>query len=67
MTLFEKLVDQDDRTMSQNNHHVSVWMPASFIEQKGRRERKVKWQLILQNISWLDQHQGGDVLIYSFL
>ena len=34
MTLFEKLVDQDDRTMSQNNHHVSVWMPASFIEQR---------------------------------
>ena len=34
MTLFGKLVDQDDRTMSQNNHLVSIWMPTSFIEQR---------------------------------
>ena len=43
MTLFRKLADrEDDRLMSQNNHLVEVWMPGSFIEQRGGGGSKVK-------------------------
>ena len=34
MTLFGKLVDQEDDRTSQNNHLVSIWMPTSFTEQR---------------------------------
>ena len=35
-TLFGKPDDREDgRLMSQNNHLVGVWMPGSFIEQRG--------------------------------
>ena len=61
MTLFEKLVDQDDRTMSQNNHHVSVWMPASFIEQRGEQAMKSSQKAIY--LAKLER----DVFISSFL
>ena len=46
-----------------------VWMPVSFIEQRGGGGEEVKWKrpFILQNISWHGLHGGGDVLISSFL
>ena len=50
VTLFRKSADwEDGRLMSQNNHLIGVWMPGSFIEQRGERwGSKVKNPLILQ-------------------
>ena len=42
-TLFGKLVDHEDsRLLSQKNHLIVVWMPVSFIEQKGGGDEEVK-------------------------
>ena len=46
---------------------IRVWMPVSFIEQRGGRGEEVKSPFILQNISLLAPHQEGDVLISYFL
>ena len=44
MTLFGELADQKEgRLMSQNNRLViTIWMPLSFIEQRGREGEEVK-------------------------
>ena len=41
MTLFGKLADwEDGRLMSQNSHLIGIWMPGSFIEQRGEEVKK---------------------------
>ena len=45
MTLFGKPADgEDDRLMSQKkkNHLIGIWMPVSFIEQRGGGDEEVK-------------------------
>ena len=43
MTLLGKLADQEDgRLKSQNNHLIGVWMPVSFIAQRGGGDEEVK-------------------------
>ena len=42
-------------------------MPVSFAEHRRGVGEEVKRPLILPNISWLGQHQGGDVFISPFL
>ena len=40
-TLFGKLANcEDGKLMSQNNNLIGVWMPGSFIEQRGKQARK---------------------------
>ena len=40
-TLFGKLADcKDGKLISQNNNLIEVWMPDSFIEQRGKQARK---------------------------
>ena len=47
MTLFWKPADQEDgRLMSQNNHHIRVWMPGFFYNKVGEGE-EVKWKRLL--------------------
>jgi len=42
-TLFGKLADQKDgRLISQNDHLIGVWVPMSFIEQRGKGGEEVK-------------------------
>ena len=42
-TLFGKPADREDsRLKSQNNHLIRVWMPVSFIEQRGGGDEEVK-------------------------
>ena len=54
MTLFRKPADQEDgRIMSQNNHHLEVWMPGYFTDGSKGEEVKLKKKTInLTNISW---------------
>ena len=41
-TLFRKLADREDgRLMSPKNHLIGVWMPVSFIEQRGGGDEEV--------------------------
>ena len=49
-TLFRKPADQEDgRIMSQNNHHLEVWMPGYFTDgSKGEEVKLKKRPLILQ-------------------
>ena len=42
-------------------------MPVSFIKQRGGGDEEVNRPQVLQNICWLGQHRGQDVLISSFL
>ena len=43
MTLFRELADQEDgRLISQNDHLIGVWVPTSFIEQRGKGGEEVK-------------------------
>ena len=43
MTLFGKPADREGgRLMPQNNHLIRVWMPVSFIAQRGAGDEEVK-------------------------
>ena len=62
ITLFGKLADwEDGKLMSQNNSLIGVWMPASFIEQRGEQTRKSSQKAIY--LAKLER----DVFISSFL
>ena len=42
-TLFGEPADQEDgRLVSRKNHLIGVWMPVSFIEQRGGGDEEVK-------------------------
>ena len=58
---------ENGRLMSQNNHLIGIWMPGSFIDQRGGWRSKVKKAINPANISWNGLFQGWTVLISSFL
>ena len=62
ITLFGKLAGwEDGKLMSQNNNLIGVWMPASFIEQRGEQAMKSSQKAIY--LAKLER----DVFISSFL
>ena len=61
-TSFRKPADiEDGRLVSPKSHLLGVWMPASFIEQRGRGGEEIKKK------GHLSCKIGGKMLISSFL